>query len=88
MSAIETIAGVLDREQRIALDGFWGDIRYEYDGSGNVIYKGATIFHKAATDTEVWVVWKYTYDVSDNVTRIEGPLAGTWDGRASLEWSA
>lgn len=88
MSAIESIAGVLDRHQRIQLDGFWGDVLYAYDISKNLIYKGATTVHKAPTGDAVWVVWKYTYDGDNDVTRIEGPLAGAWDDRASLDWGA
>ena len=33
-----------------------------------------------------WVIWKYTY-VTGALTKIEGPLVGTWDGRGALDWS-
>jgi hypothetical protein len=60
-------------------------VRMEYSGD-NLIYRGINKAHKAATSSATWVVYKYTYTGTD-LTMIEGPLIGTWDGRASLDWA-
>lgn len=65
---------------------FYPDQRFDYT-SGNLDYKGFNETHKAATDATSWVVWKYTWS-SGNLVRIEGPLTGSWDGRASLSWGS
>ena len=57
----------------------------EYSGS-DMVYRGTHITHKAATSLAGWVVYKYTY-VTGDLTKIEGPLVGTWDGRAALDWA-
>ena len=65
----------------------WKDQRFEY-ASDDLIYIGRSLIHKAATDdTTAWWVWKYSYDGSSNLVRIEGPLPGSWDNRTSLGWS-
>jgi len=87
MTEITAAAGVLDRAQRIALDAFWGDRRYDYAGGSNVIYVGCNVVHDAAQGDTTWVIWKYTYD-GDNVVRTEGPVEGSWTGRADLGWGA
>ncbi len=62
----------------------WLDQRFDYT-SGSLDYKGVNETHKALiTDTD-WYVWKYTWS-SGNCTRIEGPLKGSWQGRAALSW--
>jgi len=63
---------------------YWKDQRYDYT-SGNLDYKGSNVTHDAATDAETWYIWKYTWN-GDNVERIEGPLIGAWDNRATLDW--
>ena len=60
-------------------------VRLDYSGS-DMIYRGINTTHKAATSATNWVIWKYTY-VSSILTKIEGPLVGTWDGRPALDWS-
>lgn len=77
-----------DRQTIAILGGIWHDVRIEYDVSNNPIYKGVHENHNfAGTDTD-WEIWKYTCDVSGNCTRIEGPLKGAWDDRATLGWGA
>jgi hypothetical protein len=63
----------------------WHDQRMAYN-TGQLIYFGKNLTHKAATDATTWNIWKYTWDGSD-CTRIEGPLVGSWDNRASLAWA-
>lgn len=60
------------------------DTRMEYS-SGDLIYRGLHATHKAATSDTSWLIFKYTWSGEDLV-RIEGPLSGSWDNRASLAW--
>jgi hypothetical protein len=62
------------------------DTRMEYSGGGDLQYKGVHGTHKAATSNASWLIWKYTWTGSD-LTRIEGPLEGAWDNRATLDWA-
>ena len=63
----------------------WKDKRYEFS-DGNVIFKGLHEDHKASMADDNWQIWKLTYD-DGNITRIEGPLIGSWSNRASLAWA-
>ena len=76
---------IRDRNTIAILGGIWHDERKDYDVGGNLIYRGVHEMHNIAVTDENWEVWKYTYTGS-NVVRIEGPLRGTWDGRATLAW--
>lgn len=60
------------------------DTRFEWS-SGNLIFKGIHATHKALTSDTHWLIWKYSYS-GDDMVRIEGPLEGAWDNRASLGW--
>lgn len=65
------------------------DTRFENDGNKNMIYKGIHATHKAATSDSSWLIWKFTWtqiDTSYCLTRIEGPLEGSWDNRTGLGW--
>jgi len=62
------------------------DIRVEYDGSGNILYWAIHPTHKAATSDGGWKIKKYTHG-ANGITRIEGPLVGAWDDRATLSWA-
>ena len=86
MSLIESAGGVLDRQQRILLKAFWGDIRYEYDSMDRLIYEGGNIAHKALTSDTGWAIWKHTWD-GINKVRTEGPLEGAWDSKEILDWA-
>lgn len=79
-------AGLTAVDVNVALNTFWQDVRMEYSG-GDIIYKGAHFAHDAAIADNKWEIWKYTWDGSD-LTRIEGPLVGAWDDRATLGWGA
>jgi hypothetical protein len=76
---------ITDRLTIAILKGIWHDQRLFYDVSGNIIYKCCHEMHKAPTADETWEVWKFTW-VGTNCTRIEGPLKGSVDGRATLAW--
>ena len=65
---------------------YWLDQRLDYT-SGDLDYRGVNVGHKAGTGTNTWYVWKYTWNGSGACTRIEGPLVGSWDNRASLAWA-
>lgn len=65
---------------------YWKDQRFAYT-AGDLIYKGLSTTHKAATDAgDLWWVWKYTW-VSGDLTRIEGPINCNWDDRATEAWA-
>ena len=82
----DTLAWERMRQPQIAplADELPLDTRMEYS-SGDIIYKGIHATHKAAASNASWLIWKYTW-TGDDLTRIEGPLEGTWDGRAGLAW--
>ena len=63
----------------------WGTSRFDYSGS-DLVYIGRHTDHDAATNDKAWAIRKLVYSGSDLV-RIEGPLMGTWDGRAALGWT-
>jgi len=71
--------------ERLLADDYWKDERLEYSG-GNLIYRGLNTTHKAATSATTWYIWKSTW-VSDDCTRIEGPLVGAWDNNDGLAWA-
>jgi len=73
-------------EGRVIIREEWKDTQYEYDSSGNIIYRGVSTEANASTsENKLWYVWKYTWS-TDGPTRKEGPLNGNWDDRASLGW--
>ena len=79
------VGTIRDLKSIIGLDAYWRDVRLEYS-DGNLIYRAANYFHDALTTDTNWEIWKYTWDISENLTRIEGPLPGSWDDRAALNW--
>lgn len=62
----------------------WKETRLDFT-SGSLDYRGLNANHGAATSLETWQVWKFTWS-GGNLVRIEGPLQGSWDGRADLSW--
>ena len=78
------VGGVRDLGKIIDLGAYWRDVRMEFS-SGDLIYRGVTYFHNIATSDSNWEIWKYNYSSGDMV-RIEGPLPGSWDNRATLSW--
>lgn len=63
------------------------DTRYDY-ASATVTYIGKSVVHKADTAAGgLWYIWKYTYNETPAPTRIEGPINGNWDDRASISWA-
>ena len=83
----DTLAWERMRQPQIAplADSIPADTRFEYV-SGNLTYKGIHATHKAATSDTAWLIWKYSWS-GGNLVRIEGPLEGSWDGRAALAWA-
>jgi len=70
---------------QILAETYWKEKRFDYT-SGDLDYKGFHEIHKTAEGEGTWSVWKYTYSSGDLV-RIEGPLKGSWTGRAALDWA-
>jgi len=80
-------AGLTFEGERIVVDSgesYWKDRRYEYD-TGDLIYRGVNTEPSASTSATTWHIYKYTWDV-DDLVRLQGPLSGSWDGRAGLGW--
>ncbi|NIR65847.1 MAG: hypothetical protein GWO10_19280 [candidate division Zixibacteria bacterium] len=66
------------------------DTRFESDSNKNMKYKGIHATHKALTSDSNWLIWKFTWELISGdycLKRIEGPLEGAWDNRASLAWA-
>lgn len=77
---------IRDRQTIAVLGGIWHDQQLEWDASGNLIYIGVHEMHPVTTEAENdYEVYKLTW-TSGNLTRIEGPLRGSWTGRAALPW--
>ena len=60
------------------------DVRYYYDGSGNLEYMCVNSVHGAATSATTWVITKFTHG-ANGITDKE-KLTGSVDGRAALGW--
>ena len=58
--------------------------RYFY-GTDGIDYICCHTLDGAADDLDGWDIWKFTYSGGD-LSRSEGPLSGTVDGRADLDW--
>jgi hypothetical protein len=63
----------------------WKDIRID-NASGNVDYLGKVVTHKESLDSPSWYIKKFTWSGGMPV-RIEGPIQGEWNKRASLSWA-
>ena len=79
------IPGIGTLAHELTAGTYWRDVRMEYS-DGNIAYKGTHRQNNAGTDETTWVITKYTWSGSD-IVRIQGPLLGSWDNRASLGWS-
>ena len=65
----------------------WKALRFDYT-SGNLDYMGKSLLTNPSTSTgNYWWIWKFSYDGSDNLTLMEGPLPGNWDDRSTLNWA-
>jgi hypothetical protein len=64
---------------------YWKDKRFDYAGGSNIIYMGVNSVSNADAGASTWFIYKLTYSGSD-VTRVQGPLEGSWSNRASLSW--
>lgn len=63
---------------------YWKDKRFDYSGS-DLIYMGVNRDKNADTGVPTWHIWKLTWN-GENLERFQGPLDGSWDGRAALGW--
>ena len=76
---------IVDGIDDLALN--WREKRYDYDVSNQKIFTGVHPVHKAAGSDAGWSIWKHTWSATPgNKVRTQGPLSGTWDGRAALDW--
>lgn len=63
---------------------YWPELRFDFT-TGDLDYLGKHYSSGAATSDGGWLVWKFTWS-SSLPTRIQGPIVGSWDNRASLSW--
>jgi len=80
----DPVGGVLSRDAIIGLNAYWKLKKIEYT-SNLPIYIGCHYLHDATDGNTNWEVWKFTWTGTD-CTQIEGPLTGSWTGKASLAW--
>ena len=74
-------------QQKVPQPLIWQDRKFEYDANDNPIYIGQSVLHDPSTVIgNNWWILKITYDVSNNITDVEGPITGNWDSRATLDW--
>ena len=78
------VGTIRDLGKIIDLKSYWRDKRFAFS-DGDLIYMGLNYFHGSATTDTNWEIWKFTWS-SGSPVRIEGPLPGSWDGRAALNW--
>lgn len=72
--------------EKLLAEHYWLDKRFDWT-SGDLDYLGCSTTHKASTSTgNLWWIMKFSWS-SGNPTRVEGPLNGNWDTRASLAWA-
>jgi len=79
------LASTMSDLEKALVSNYWKDQRFDYT-SGSLDYKGMNTTHKADTTATTWYIQKFTW-AGDNIVRIEGPLVGSWDGRAALAWA-
>lgn len=79
---METIGPLRSRTDQIGARVYWGTVKCEYDASDNILYWGAHHLENAGTDLIDWVVKKFSYDASDNLTDINRQTT-SWDARAT-----
>jgi len=85
MSSVYSIPLVNNNKPILADLGFYGDIRFDVsDLLPN--YIGLNVAQPASADATDWKVYKFTYDGSNNATRIQVAY-GSWTNRASLIWT-
>lgn len=63
----------------------WLSMRVEYS-SGDPIYVGKHPLINATQAETGWSIWKLTW-TSGDMTYRQGPLHGSWTGRAALGWT-
>jgi hypothetical protein len=67
-----------------AANDYFKDVLREYNSTTLLLtYEGFNKVHQRATSSATWYVWKYTWDINGNNTRVEGPLYIAWDERAN-----
>lgn len=72
--------------EKLLATSYWKDQRMDYL-AGKLVYKGLNTAHGISTSDDSWYIQKYTWSAG-TMTRIEGPLVGSWDDRATLGWDS
>lgn len=66
----------------VAIFDFFPDIRFDYDGDNNCIYRGSHTTLGESTSSTDWQITKFDYDSDNNVTRKRYRVT-SWTGRTS-----
>ena len=70
---------------KLAANTQWLSKRFEWDTLFNPVYRGCHRDFNASTGDTNWYIWKFTWS-SATLEKIQGPLVGSWEGRAALPW--
>jgi hypothetical protein len=65
--------------------GVGQDQRMDWDINGNLVYMGQNATAGVAEADTNWRISKLTW-TNGNLTRIEGPLTGSWTDRVAIAW--
>lgn len=79
------IGPLTDRAQQIDAHIYWGTVKTDHDGSGNIEYWSAHHEENADEGLTDWVIKKFTTG-ANGITLIER-RTGSYTGRAALDWT-
>lgn len=63
---------------------YWKESLFDWT-SGNLDYMGLNVVLGAAEAAATWYVFKFSWTLG-NITRCQGPIVGSWTGRAAMGW--
>lgn len=59
--------------------------QFAYDATNQLIYEGYHLDPNAGDGDKHWHIFKHSW-TDGKKTKTQGPLIGTWTGRAALPW--
>lgn len=81
-AVVQPFPAGFDSEKRLDYDVRTDDSPV-YVGFAEYVFTSDTETIAPTTNTDIWIIQKFTYDESSRITRIQA-ARGTWDTRASL----
>ena len=76
--------GAINLVYDMVAGNYWGRIKTDLANSATVIYTGYHVSPTAADSDPNWHILRDS--ISATLIDTQGPLVGTWTGRASLGW--